>query len=211
MKQATPPGIQGSRKRSEREASSPLTPLFSKMGAREAMKKSTIFLTIILTAALLYGCEATTRYRVLSFFFDGVPDPEEERVAKVQKGDAGEAGVKKRTSYQHGPYAAKMCNGCHIQGTNRFVASIEELCVRCHEFRMDKQWIHGPLASGGCRVCHDPHSSRQRYLLVSKSEEFCLHCHDEKAIARNEAHKDVDTDCTSCHNAHMSDRRYLLK
>ncbi|MEW6601150.1 MAG: cytochrome c3 family protein [Nitrospirota bacterium] len=163
-------------------------------------------------AVFLYGCEATTRYRVLSFFFDGVPKPEAEKAAEGQKAaDKGIAVRKAKTSYGHGPYEAKMCEACHLRGTNALVAPIQELCFRCHEFRMDKKFVHGPLISGDCRVCHDPHGSRYQFLLVSEAKTFCFYCHDEKDIAKNQAHKGSDMNCTSCHNAHMSDKKYLLK
>ena len=58
-----------------------------------------------------------------------------------------------------------------------------QLCGRCHELDLTRRYVHGPLASGGCTVCHDPHSSRYRYLLVSDSDGFCLSCHDARRVA----------------------------
>ena len=177
------------------------------------MKTWRTLLILCAAAASMWGCEATTRYRTLSFFFDGVPNPEEVKAAKLQ--GSGAKDIPRRTagpsSWGHGPYAAKQCDGCHMRATNALVAPIDELCFRCHEFRLDKQWVHGPLASGGCRVCHEPHSSPYRFLLVSESEKFCFLCHDEKAVAANEAHEGGSVKCTACHDAHMSDNRFLLK
>lgn len=94
---------------------------------------------------------------------------------------------------------------------NALVAPREQLCFRCHEIRMNKKYIHGPLASGGCTACHDPHSSQYRYLLVSESDSFCFYCHDRQTVARVGAHRGVQEQCTTCHDAHMSDKKYLLK
>ena len=168
---------------------------------------------LFVVTALLWGCEATTRYRTLSFFFDGVPDPEEEKAASIKKAETRDASGRTAapSSWGHGPYAAKQCDACHQRPTNVLVAPIDELCFRCHEFPPGKQWVHGPLASGGCRVCHEPHSSGYPFLLVSGADSSCFQCHDEKVVASNKAHKDDTTKCTTCHDAHMSDKRFLLK
>jgi predicted CXXCH cytochrome family protein len=162
-------------------------------------------------AMSLAGCAAETRYKVLSFFFDGVPKPEAEKEGGVATKKEEVSAAAPSTSVIHGPYAARLCDGCHEKGSNALLLPVQELCYKCHVFKMDKRYIHGPLASGGCIVCHDPHSSGNKFLLVSESEHFCIRCHDEKAIMANQAHKGTDMKCISCHNAHMSDKKYLLK
>ncbi len=165
-------------------------------------------IALCVMAALLCGCGTETRYEVLSFFFDGVPAPEQQNGAKGPGKTANGARAKGSV---HGPYAAKMCNACHERGTNALVAPVRELCFRCHQIKMDKKWVHGPLASGGCRFCHDPHRSGNRFLLVFSKENPCFYCHDQKAIENAEYHKGTDPRCVSCHDAHMSDKKYLLK
>jgi predicted CXXCH cytochrome family protein len=91
------------------------------------------------------------------------------------------------------------------------VAPKEELCFRCHRLRVEKKYVHGPLASGGCLVCHDPHASRYPRLLVSDSDSFCFHCHEAERVARIEGHAGLQGGCTQCHDAHASDERFLLK
>jgi predicted CXXCH cytochrome family protein len=167
-----------------------------------------------LAVILLIGCNATSRYEILSLFFDGVPPPApaevaEEKAARVSAG-AGEA--PRFTPRGHGPYAAKMCTACHESAaTNTLVAPRDQLCFHCHDLKLDKKYVHGPLASGGCLACHDPHGSRYRYLLVSEADTFCVFCHDQQAIARIEAHAGTSAQCTACHDAHMSDKPHLLK
>jgi predicted CXXCH cytochrome family protein len=94
---------------------------------------------------------------------------------------------------------------------NALVAPGDELCFRCHDLRLDKPYVHGPLASGGCLVCHDPHRSRYRALLVSASDGFCFHCHEASSLQPIRGHESGGERCTACHDAHMSDRPHLLK
>jgi predicted CXXCH cytochrome family protein len=178
------------------------------------VKKLAFLITSLIITLSIGGCAGDSSYKVLSFFFDGVPDTREIKAA----GAGHETGNKIASSNRpkslasvHGPYAAKLCNGCHSRSGNALLIPVHDLCYNCHEFKMDKKYIHGPLASGGCTVCHDPHSSGNRFLLVSASENVCLHCHDKKSVEANAAHKDIQPDCTSCHDAHMSDMKFLLK
>ena len=168
---------------------------------------------ISLVAGLCVGCDATSRHKVLTFFFDGVPPLREGAAqAELPSGPAIPVPARPASFQEHGPYAAKMCNACHGEGMgNALVVPANQLCARCHDLKLDKTYLHGPLASGGCLVCHDPHSSRYRPLLVSESDDFCFHCHDREAVANNEAHGDIREPCTTCHDAHMSDKKYLLK
>jgi len=166
-------------------------------------------------AALLFpGCSATSRHKALTLFFDGVPPLHNADATQRQQTSATTIGAPFRqfAGSEHGPYAAKMCNACHEGGaTNALVAPIDELCFRCHAITLDKKFIHGPLASGGCLVCHDPHSSQHPHLLVSESGGFCLGCHDRETVAKIEAHDGLNENCTTCHDAHGSDTKYLLK
>lgn len=159
------------------------------------------------------GCNATTRYQVLSFLFDGVPPPQAAPAVDQQQTAAAGTAPARQVGYRaHGPYAAKLCNACHNSGaTNALLLPREELCFQCHELKLNKKYIHGPLASGGCLACHDPHSSQYRYFLVSESDDFCFRCHDAEMVARNTAHAGMQQQCTTCHDAHMSDKRYLLR
>jgi predicted CXXCH cytochrome family protein len=178
------------------------------------MKAWTVVAGISVAAVLVTSCDATSRYRVLSFFFDGVPPPmvAEEDAGQQVAASAGGAQSRKVGFREHGPYAAKLCGACHESAaSNTFVVPRDQLCFRCHEFKVDKKYVHGPLASGGCTACHDPHSSRYRYFLLSESDSFCLRCHDSQAIARVGAHAGIGEECTSCHDPHMSDKKYLLR
>jgi predicted CXXCH cytochrome family protein len=178
------------------------------------MKKLALPVCVSLAVALAGGCSPAARYQVLSFLFDGVPAP------GARNGDGGkqpvaepQPGALRKPHYgEHGPYAARLCNGCHEPGaTNVLVLPAEQLCFKCHDLDLGKKYVHGPIASGGCRVCHDPHSSQYRYLLVSASDTFCYHCHEREIVQEGAAHAGVNGQCTTCHDPHMSDRKYLLR
>ena len=159
------------------------------------------------------GCDAKTRYNFLSFFFDGVPAPRETagETERGKRSGLGTTSPDTRPYVEHGPYAAKLCVGCHDQYTNALSMPVEELCQFCHTFTIGTRKVHGPLASGGCIVCHDPHGSVNPYLLVAEAGEFCLYCHERKDVLKNSVHRDVDMNCTVCHSAHMADNQFLLK
>lgn len=167
-------------------------------------------------AVLLCGC-GPGNYKVLSFFFDGVPPPVIKEAGPAKGLDSGGGGgVKTKKSSVHGPYAAKLCNACHNVSGGGFsgmtlVLPKEELCHKCHVLDTSARYVHGPIAAGGCLVCHDPHSSANRFLLKSDAETFCFYCHVPKDVERNKVHENLQVTCTECHNPHVSNKRYLLR
>jgi predicted CXXCH cytochrome family protein len=179
------------------------------------MKGWTAVACVSVVVVLSMGCNATSRYQVLSFFFDGVPTPVAPGAAEGEQAAIAATAVQPRqVGYrEHGPYAARLCNACHESGaSNALLVAREQLCFKCHELGLDKKYIHGPLASGGCLACHDPHSSQYRYFLVSESDSFCSHCHERQAIETVGAHAgSIEEKCTTCHDPHMSDKKYLLR
>lgn len=164
-------------------------------------------------AVLSVACSEAKNHHILTVFFDGVPplgSPERAGDGGAGRSQAG-AGMAVE-NHEHGPYAAKYCDGCHEPGRgNVLVAPAEKLCERCHDLDLRKSFVHGPLVAGGCLVCHDPHQSRYPYMLVAESKTFCLRCHERNALRRIAGHEEADRACTACHEAHMSDRRFLLR
>lgn len=159
------------------------------------------------------GCSASRRHKVLTIFFDGVPPLAGDAAPGSPSGPSpAEPPPAVARLGGHGPYAARMCQSCHAsQLTNALVVPREQLCYRCHEIPLTARYVHGPLASGGCTACHDPHSSPNRYLLVSATDTFCFSCHEERDLSASPAHEGAGDRCTDCHDAHMSDREHLLK
>ncbi len=167
---------------------------------------------VLMTTLAVLGCSPETRYKTLSFFFDGVPAP-------GKRGDEAAAGGENSSQksgsisqyYSHGPYAAKLCDACHLHGGGQLILPVEELCLNCHDLNIHKKHIHGPVSSGGCRVCHNPHGSGKRFLLDDEPRTFCFYCHDPADVGSREVHKSsADMQCTECHNPHASDNDFLL-
>jgi predicted CXXCH cytochrome family protein len=54
------------------------------------------------------------------------------------------------------------------------------LCNDCHEKKMFQgKVVHGPVASGPCTECHDPHSSDFTALLNKEPVAVCFDCHSD--------------------------------
>ena len=172
----------------------------------------TYILICVAGVVMLCGCGAQTRYKVLSFFFEGVEDPSQSSRTQSNAGaDAKTSaeGPAKQES-KHGPFVAKLCSACHDPNTNVLLLPKDQLCLRCHELQTGRKQ-HGPVAAGSCLACHDPHRSSSAYLLVAPAQEFCAYCHDLKEVYSHAVHKDKNTSCTVCHNPHGSDNDYLLR
>ena len=163
------------------------------------------------SASVLAACTGPSGARTLAFFFDGVPPP--RTAAAPPSGRPGEPeAVPVVRASEHGPYAAKLCDGCHEPGrANELVVPADQLCGRCHALDLHKKYVHGPLNAGGCVLCHDPHRSSHAYLLVADSSTFCVGCHERRALRPVDGHADGGPSCSDCHEAHMSDRQYLLR
>jgi len=155
-------------------------------------------LLLIATCLAVGGCAAEQRYRVLAFFFDGVPRPGEvqapadESAAAGDKKPAAEAAVLQ--VYSHGPYASKNCTACHLAspgGPSMYIPGqkagsrqaafgtkirlpVTELCRDCHvPFRLAElgrrfPFVHGPVAAGACVRCHSPHQTQSPFMVLDQ-------------------------------------------
>jgi len=72
---------------------------------------------------------------------------------------------------------------------------------------LSSKFLHGPVKSGDCLSCHDPHDSDQSYFLRRPYGELCSSCHKlEKMFKGRNLHKPVkDGNCGLCHDPHASD------
>ena len=182
--------------------------------------KKPILYFIIISVVFVAACSPETRYKVLSFVFDGVPDQDflgnialNDSIYQVDSTEilviAKNQNIQK--NYIHQPYLEKDCKSCH-DNTKGLVAQ-PELCYTCHEnFEDDYKIIHGPVAGGYCTSCHDPHKSKITSLLKRENEALCSHCHDPIQLASNDLHSIIEiTNCTECHNPHGEENTFLLK
>ena len=190
--------------------------------------------------SLITGCsDPVTRHKVLTTFFDGVPElptldklckekvdevctphldalcPDYE--AKIQKAkEEAELAQKKKELKRsvHPPFGQKNCRGCHVfAGTVGFVAPKRKLCFVCHKNFIKGRNVHGPVAVGDCLACHLPHDSKYTSLLRRERSKICQKCHKERRIAEN-MHRQVIAHkmaCVDCHDPHSGNAHYFLK
>lgn len=168
----------------------------------------------LLLLALILGCSAQKHYKTLSFFFDGVPDPNADALATTRNVSRG---GKQHTVYIHKPYAENNCNACHEGDRQAFftLAAAQgpkpERCLTCHADVPHKHAVmHGPVAVNACNWCHSPHQSLNPHLLKSTPNKVCMQCHGPTGLSPSLAnHQDPKSNCLDCHSGHGGDRSLL--
>lgn len=137
--------------------------------------------------------------------------------------------------FVHGPFGAVACDLCHLDPDKRSVGTAaqrstprpgqqlaypsETLCVGCHSemaaarVAAEGLWQHGPVASGWCVTCHNPHKTKRQYMLVRENNvAMCGQCHLPDALQATAQHSvDASADCIGCHNPHAGRSRLLLR
>jgi predicted CXXCH cytochrome family protein len=170
----------------------------------------------LLGATLIFGCSAEKRYRALSTFFDGVPDPN----ATVRANPTALLGTpigNQQTStakaYQHKPFAEKRCADCHTTNNTQLVSTQADLCVKCHQPELHQYAkMHGPVTAGKCLWCHEPHESDQPKLLKVTASDLCLQCHDRSLLSPKVVdHANEQANCLVCHSGHGSPKPGMLR
>ncbi|CAN5464541.1 hypothetical protein BH10PLA1_BH10PLA1_03230 [soil metagenome] len=165
------------------------------------------------------GCTAQRRYRVLSVFFDGVPDPNAPKLVRGGRGVNGNGDIVVLVSHIHKPYADGNCEACHTGGTDSVfrvssgLAIDSSVCLKCHE-KVLREFpvMHGPVTAVECLRCHTPHESNSDHLLATASPRVCVQCHTPELLGlKPAAHRDKTADCLTCHFAHGGPQHRLLR
>lgn len=166
---------------------------------------------VIAAGCLLFGwagCSVEKNYDLLSFFFDGVPEP-----GSLEAG-GGLLGGRGGTMYSHEPYATESCLECHPNPSQMQLSREDSgVCMKCHEQIPEQyEFMHGAVVGNACLWCHDPHISANPYLLRDSAPALCAQCHKGNQFAAPEsAHASEDTDCLSCHNGHGGSEAFFLR
>lgn len=182
----------------------------------------TVLSVFTLLILILSGCSTQSGYKLLSVFFDGVPNPSEKPVQTKDTGVKNDSINKvavaqneiNSTDTYHPPYRDRQCESCHDKNVmGKLLKPQPALCYDCHEdFSTKYNTLHGPVASGYCSLCHNPHMSSAKKLLLREKQSLCIYCHDKKQVLKNKVHKEIkETACTECHNPHGGSNRTLLK
>ncbi len=178
---------------------------------------------LLLSLSLLDQCSPYAGKGLLTFFFDGVPIADStETVSKelvselVDSSDQVMAAslLQSPLIFNHYPYEERDCASCHDQNSlGNMIEPQPGLCYTCHEDLTTRfKYLHGPVASGYCTSCHDPHMSEAEKLLRFTGQLLCLHCHTAESVFKNEMHQDLDgMECTDCHNPHGGEDKYIFQ
>ena len=184
-------------------------------GRRFAAVFGLLILSAALIATLLAGCTAEKRYKVLSIFFDGVPDPNAP-FAQIDEVDATGKPVIRAASFAHKPYADGKCDACHGSASGSTFESFQKLddsvCAKCHD-KIPHEYprMHGPVALGQCSLCHVPHESSVQYLLKDNAPTVCTTCHLKELLPASPPEHLTERNCLDCHSGHGGTARALLK
>ncbi len=123
---------------------------------------------------------------------------------------------------KHSPAANWLCRFCHDEGgkIRIFAGKPLDLCTRCHVNAKDfyqKTHVHGPVGTGDCTACHNPHAGPYRFQLNADPHgEICATCHKDKSIYLHPkpgfyVHGILSAlGCTACHSPHATNYRYQL-
>jgi len=179
-----------------------------------------VMLALVLGPVLLaVGCNEQKHYRMLSFFFDGVPVPEHmrEELGLTEGGGAGRTRmlVEQTPVFYHEPYQTRECFGCHDRDQAfEAITTDSRSCQGCHEsyFQiLPGDWVHGPVAMGMCGHCHQPHKSEHQGLLTAAQPDICFQCHEQDLVKADVFHSRLeDLTCSRCHDPHAAGNRRLL-
>jgi predicted CXXCH cytochrome family protein len=162
---------------------------------------------------LLAGCNPGEHYELLSFFFDGVPDPNAP-VDDLSDSPAAQARRRLAIKYNyHQPYAQENCVACHTSHDPSALMPGASVCAQCHGNKPDQfELMHGPVAVGDCLVCHNPHQSTTVFMLRDQPRALCGQCHTQPDTLgpTPSAHMDPQRSCLDCHSGHGGDQPNFL-
>jgi predicted CXXCH cytochrome family protein len=170
------------------------------------------------TSLSLWACSTTARYRVLNFFFDGVPPPGAASTqaapdATELQGPIPKAARAPVIIYAHPPDRENRCGSCHDRTWGQMFRSIEDgLCATCHaDIPGQARYVHGPVAVNDCLFCHHHHGTTRPKMLLDDAATLCLSCHDRDDLGEGPHHEPTDASCVSCHDPHGGQDRFFLK
>lgn len=157
------------------------------------------------------GCQVTpSNYKLLSFLFDGVPDPSMSGPA----GNTAGADIKQSPTYSvHRPFQEERCETCH-KGRLRPSRNDSSACLSCHADRVSEHaYMHGPVAAGACMWCHAPHESAYAALMRDSDRKVCMQCHTAEMLPVDEVpeHGEDSRGCLECHTGHGGPAPKMLR
>ncbi len=154
-----------------------------------------------LSGSIWAGCSIEKHYDMLSFFFDGVPDP------NAPVAVSGVFARDPRADYiVHEPFAEGACQNCHTDFSDlTAIRNDSGVCLQCHATTPNEHaYMHAPVVTTTCLWCHNPHQSPHAYLLRAEPAEVCGRCHTTRVLGP--AHRGQPAasfaSCLDCHAGH---------
>ncbi len=132
-------------------------------------------------------------------------------------GDAAPAGY--RIFHRHREFTAGgECGTCHkLDGRRMSYRRLRPAATcqdgGCHAEMGAQRFVHGPVGSGTCIHCHNPHGSLLPAEVSRAGKDLCIVCHRDAEWfwEKPNVHSPVaEGDCTGCHDPHESDTRFQL-
>jgi predicted CXXCH cytochrome family protein len=186
------------------------------------MVRIVIAISFLAGLILISACASQKKQRMLSFFFDGVPEaahtgPEpggdSTMVDNGQMPDSLGGPGPQPSIRVHYPYLENECFICHdANAVGNLTEPEPGLCFQCHEdYRDAYEFLHGPVAGGYCTDCHHPHRSEMEKLLKRPGTALCNYCHNQASSFNYAVHEGLEgISCTECHNPHGgSDKTFM--
>jgi predicted CXXCH cytochrome family protein len=200
-----------------RPAGESAPPMGRRYPTRARLLRETAIALVVGSSVLWLGCTSESRYRVLSFFFDGVPDPREQ-VATGGSVRGRLPGGQPMVVFSHRPFAEDKCDACHAGGVTALFRPApdtvtSDVCLRCHQDVTSQYSVmHGPVSSVECLWCHAPHEANYPWLLRQPAPDVCVQCHTTELLGPDPPdHKIATVDCFNCHVGHGAEQHGLLK
>jgi predicted CXXCH cytochrome family protein len=111
------------------------------------------------------------------------------------------------------------CQDCHnLRGDRpsytKMIPSATCTSGQCHAQLGKGKVVHGPVGSGTCIACHNPHGTPFKYIVTRPGGEGCYICHDTKReeFKGKVIHSPVAAgECIDCHDPHQSSLKFQLK
>lgn len=210
---ALPPGIatNGTRTRRRGRLGGAAPRGFPGRGVRRGRASLAVPLCAGVAGLIWSGCAVEKNYELLSFFFDGVPNPNALPITST----AGNPEFMRQspTYSAHQPFLDDRCMECH--GSNFTTGEVPlDVCLKCHgEVPQEYPRMHGPVPAGACLWCHVPHESAWAHLIKAPSRDVCAQCHDATMLSSRSVpeHQDETRQCLDCHYGHGGTSAYFLR
>ena len=175
---------------------------------------------VLIVGLLMTACGTEQRHKVMTFFFEGVPEPgeagrvAETEVATVEQIEPERVGfqpVVKKWFY-HEPFELKACKDCHQSEFSQALLKDEpKLCYDCHGKILKKmEFVHKPAEDGTCKLCHTAHKSEVAFLLPKPELQLCNDCHKPMDNLKFVHTPVAEGHCSYCHNPHGGKNKLYL-